>query len=399
MTTLPRRAAALSVCLFLLVAGMAGANPDYDAALARTRTLTDNLQSYELQGTMHMATNVKGQTGGMEMEADIFAAARYPDRLVSRQDGSFFKLDLGVGPEHSWFYLGQKNVCFLSGPVMLSRELTADQNMELVPEQVFNFFSGLGQTLLPAGLEVAEITGHEVYHMGGKDIPCQVFTSPAVPEAGKGPREYWYDPQSGLVLKAVMSVTGVRNGMQMEQTLDYETSRFTLNEPVQEDLFTFAVPAGAKVVDQLEKVVNPDSMTGEAAPEISFTDLDGNTLKLSDFRGRVVFLDFWATWCGPCKMEMPHLETLHQELGGKDGVVFLAASSEDPATIKAFLKKYGYTFKVVQVSAEDAAGKFKATSIPSGFVIDQDGVIRAHLVGAQSEKQLRAALGRAGIGG
>ncbi len=381
-----------------ILAGVAAANPDYEAALSRTRTLTADLQSYELHGTMLMATNVKGRDGGMEMEAELFAAARYPDRLVSRQEGSFFKLNLGVGSKHSWFYLGQKNACYLGEPIRLSRELTADQNMELVPEQVFNFFAGLGQTLLPPGLEVGEETGHEVYHLGEREIPCQVFTSPAIPEEGKGPREYWYDPQSGLVLKAVMSVTGMRNGMEMEQTLTYETSSFSLNEPVDEGVFTFEVPAGAKVVDQLDKLVNPDSMTGQQAPDISFTDLDGNTLRLSDFRGRVVFLDFWATWCGPCKMEMPHLQALHEELGDKGDLVFLAASSEDPATIKAFLRKYGYTFKVVRVAAEDAAGKFKATSIPTGLVIDAEGVIRAHLVGAQSEQQLRRALAKAGIG-
>ncbi len=384
--------------LIMITAGVVGANPDYDAALARTKALTDSLQSYQLEGTMHMATNIKGQTQGMEMEADIFAAARYPDRLISRQQGSVFNMNLGVGPEHSWFLLGQQKVCYFSDPVPLGRQLIPDQDVELVPEQIFNFYSGLGQTLLPRGLTVADETGHEIFKMGEQDIPCQVFQTAGIPAEGKGPREYWFDPESGLVLKAIMTMTGQRNGTTMVQTLTYETTSYVFNQPLKDEIFSFQVPAGVRVVDQLEKLVNPDSMVGEVAPEISFTDLAGNSLSLSDFQGKVVFLDFWATWCGPCKMEMPHLQALHEELGGAGDVVFVAASSEDPATIKAFLKKYGYTFKVVQVAAQDAATKYKATSIPAGFVIDGEGMIKAHMVGAQSEQQLRKALAKAGIG-
>ncbi len=398
MPGLYRRLSLLTVLLVLIMAAVALANPEYDAALVRTESLTSSLQSYQLTGTMRMATNVQGQTGGMEMEAEVFAAARFPDRLISRQHGSVFNMNLGVGPEHSWFLLGQQNVCYFSDPVPLGRDLVADQEMELVPEQIFNFYSGLGQTLLPQGLVVDQETGHENYTLGDKEIPCQVFKTAGVPAEGKGPREYWYDPDSGLVLKAVMTMIGDRNGITMEQTLTYETKSFALNEPVKDEVFSFQVPKGVRVVDKLEKLVNPDSMVGEVAPPISFTDLEGNPLSLGDYAGKVVFLDFWATWCGPCKMEMPHLQALHEEFGGKGEIVFLAASSEVPATIKAFLKKYGYTFKVVQVTAQDAATKYKATSIPAGFVIDKNGVIQAHMVGAQSEKQLRRALAKAGIG-
>ncbi len=398
MTGSSYRISSLLALVVLLAAGAAQANPDYDAAVTRTKTLTDGLNSYQLTGTMNTVTNVKGQSGGREIHSDVFAAARFPDRLVSRQQGSGLNLNLGVGPEHSWFYLGQSNVCYLSGPVNLNREPAGNQDMGLEPEQIFDFYAGLGQTLLPADLDVMPETGHEEIKVGDRTIACQVFKTPGVPAEGKGPREYWFDPESGLVLKAVMTVTGRRNGVLMEQTLTYKTTGFSLNEPVDEDNFKFTVPADVKVVDQLEKLVNPDSMAGEAAPDISFTDLEGNRLDLSDFRGKVVFLDFWATWCGPCKMEMPHLQTLHDELGGTGEVVFLAASSEDQATIKSFIKKYGYTFKVVQVAAQDAAGKYGATSIPAGFVIDRQGVIKAHMVGAQSEDQLRRALARAGVG-
>lgn len=395
----PIRVIALAVVLAVVAPlPTRAANSDYDAAVTRTETLARSLQSYEVRGVMHMATGVKGQGNAMEMTADILAAARYPDRMVSRQEGTIFNVNLGVGPDKSWFFLSQKNTCFVGKPYPLTRDLEADQDMALVPEKIFNFYSGLGQMLLPGGLDVDPATGHETYKLGDREIPCQVFRTGAIPAEGKGPREYWYDPQSGLVLKAVMTMTGVRNGMAMEQTLTFTTTSFSLDEPVDESLFTFTPPEGAVVVDQLEKVVNPESMVGQKAPDISFTDLDGNPVELAAYRGKVVFLDFWATWCGPCKMEMPHLQKLHEELSPSGDVVFLCASSEDEATIRSYIAKNKYTFKVVRVRAEDATGKYKASSIPAGFVIDRDGVIRAHMVGAQQEAQLRAALARAGIG-
>jgi len=382
----------------LATAAAAAPNADYEAALERVAKVAADLQSYELHGTMLMSTRPLGQTGGTQMSADIFAAARYPDRLVSRQSGAIFNMDLGVGADQSWFYLSRQNACFLGKPYRLSRDLEPDRDMELVPEKIYNFYSGLGQALLPEGLPVSPETGHETFRLDGRDVPCQVFRTPENREAGMGPREYWYDPESGLVLKTVLSVIGKRGGTLMEQSMTFETLALAVNEPVDESVFTYTPPASATVVDQLEKVVNPESMVGEQAPDVTFTGLDGKTVRLSDFKGKVVFLDIWATWCGPCKIEMPHLQKLHEELSPGGEVVFLAASSEAKATIKAFIEKAGYTFKVVMISQEDAAIRYKASNIPAGFVIDRDGVIRAHMVGAQTEPALRAALARAGIG-
>lgn len=388
----------LSLLLLSGIATVAAANPDYEAAMERTAALTADLQSYELSGTMVLKTGGRGQDGGTGMTIEVFAAARYPDRLVSRQEGGIYNMNLGVGPQHSWFYLSRQNACFVGDPYPLSRDLDTETGMALVPEKVFNFYSGLGQALLPDGLPVAAETEHEIFQLDGRDVPCQVFRTPEDLEAGLGPREYWYDPQSGLVLKAALCVYGDRGGMAMQQTMVFETASVSVNAAVDEKLFAFTPPEGVTVVNQMEKVVNPESLTGDPAPDVTFTDLDGNPVRLADFRGKVVFLDIWATWCGPCKIEMPHIQALHKELSPGGEVVFLAASSEPAATIKPFIQKAGYTFKVVRISQTDAAERFNASNIPAGFVIDREGVIRAHMVGAQSEQGLRDALGRVGIG-
>lgn len=402
MTT--NRLIACSLVLTMLVvtgagAGLAAANTTYDQAAAASRAWAEQLRSYSLKGKMTMETNVRGQTGGMQMEAELTGAAVMPDRLVSSQVGSMFNMSLGVGPEHSWFNLGQMQTCYLADPVPLNRRHFAGNDFELDPERIFNFYGGLDQFMLPVDLEVEAETGAETYVLGEKEIPCQVFRTAGNEAEGEGPKEYWYDPQSHLVVKAGFTLFGNRGGMMMEQKLTFAVIEYSLNEPVDESLFAFTPAPGVRIVDHLDRLTNPDAMTGQTAPEITFKTLDGSQLKLSELKGKVVFLDFWATWCGPCKIEMPHIQTLHEELGPAGEVVFLAASSEDKPTIEGFISKYGYTFKVVQVEAEDAQGLYKASNIPAGFVIDGQGVIRAHMVGAQSETQLRKALAKAGIGG
>lgn len=400
MTIKPPLARAVLVAAAILsgTAASAPANPQYEQAVAASGTWAENLRSYRLTGTMTMATGIQGQPGSTQMEAELTAAARFPDRLLSRQTGKTFNLSLGVGPEHSWFLLGQLNACYLADPVPLNRHRYQDDEFELEPARIFNFFGGLDQFLLPPDLKVEPLSGAATYTLGGRAVACQVFKSPGDGGDGQGPREYWYDPQSHLVMKTILTGVGNRGGQVMEQKLTFELKEFSLNEPVDEAVFAFTPPAGVRQVDHLDRLTNPDAMTGQRAPAVTFKDLDGNLLDLSDLKGKVVFLDFWATWCGPCKMEMPHIQTLHEELGKSGEVVFLAASSEDKAAIKPFIDKYGYTFRVVMVAAEDAHQLYKASSIPAGFVIDRDGVIRAHMVGAQSERQLRKALAKAGIG-
>ncbi len=187
-------------------------------------------------------------------------------------------------------------------------------------------------------------------------------------------------------------------GGEAEQTVTTTVTRLDLTTAPADAGFAYAAPAGVRVAATIEQLANPESLAGQPAPDVTLTGLDGKAIRLADLRGKVVYLDIWATWCGPCRMEMPHLEALHKELG-PDQVVFIAASSEDQPVIESFLARNPYTMRIARIDAEDAQTKFRARSIPAGFVIDKDGVIRAHLVGAQNEDQLRRALARAGIGG
>ena len=369
---------------------------------AATRRL-ENLKAYDLAADIVVDSRPIAAGDTMHATLTFVAAARWPDRLLMTQAESEPMLSLGTGPGGSWFHYVPMRAAYVGPPVKLSRDLADATRMELDAESIFNFYGGLGQLLLPDGREPVEMPASETLTVGGRSVPCQVFSLPAVapkPE-NQGPvpgaSRWWFDPSTGVCLKVVATTMLTGRSGEAEQTITYTVNRLEVTAAPADDRFAYQVPEGLRVAASLEQLDNPDSMTGQPAPDAVLTDLSGKTFNLSDLRGKVVFLDLWATWCGPCRMEMPHLETLHKELGDK--VAFVAASSEDQATIEAFLVKSPYTMRIARISAEDAQTKFKALSIPTGFVIDKDGVIRAHMVGAQSEAQLRKALARAGIGG
>ena len=125
------------------------------------------------------------------------------------------------------------------------------------------------------------------------------------------------------------------------------------------------------------------------APDLSLTDLTGNPTSLADYRGKVVLVNLWATWCPPCKEEMPALETFYGRHAGK-GFTIVAVNDGDPQSdVVQFVKDYGLTFPVwldpTYIATERA---FKTLNLPSSFVIDRDGQIVLSWVGGISLQTL-----------
>lgn len=113
-----------------------------------------------------------------------------------------------------------------------------------------------------------------------------------------------------------------------------------------------------------------------AAPNFTLKTLSGETVSLTDYRGQVVLVNFWASWCPPCVAELP---TLHQfYLSHKsDGFVVLAVNAEEnEPTIRQFVEQNGYTFPVLVDSAATAANAYDVRAIPASFIVDQNGNIQ-----------------------
>jgi thiol-disulfide isomerase/thioredoxin len=145
---------------------------------------------------------------------------------------------------------------------------------------------------------------------------------------------------------------------------------------------------------------------GTAAPDFTAYAWDKRPVKLSDFKGKVVLVDFWSTWCGPCKDTMPHMEKLHQKLGGQDFVVLGVCVWDTQARFDSWQKKpevktsYLKVFDRAGSGANNIAKKlYKVSGIPTFYLIDRDGKILYSGVGSgpRTEAGLDRALKSAGL--
>jgi thiol-disulfide isomerase/thioredoxin len=122
---------------------------------------------------------------------------------------------------------------------------------------------------------------------------------------------------------------------------------------------------------------------GQVAPDFTLSDLNGNTYTLSALRGKVVIVNFWATWCPPCRAEMPSMEQLHRELGD-EGLVLLAVNIEKDGrqTVPKFLAASPHSFPVLVDDQETVQKRYGVYKFPESFVIRKNGVIDDKVIGA-----------------
>ena len=121
------------------------------------------------------------------------------------------------------------------------------------------------------------------------------------------------------------------------------------------------------------------------APDFTVYDKDGNAVKLSDFFGKPIVLNFWASWCGPCQYEMPDFDEKYKELGSEVNFVMVNMTDGQRETVEiasGFIEQKGYSFPVFYDTSSEAALTYGAYSLPTSFFIDAEGYVVAQAVGA-----------------
>lgn len=155
---------------------------------------------------------------------------------------------------------------------------------------------------------------------------------------------------------------------------------------------TAAVSASKETASEKSTAEKAAQKSNPAAPDFTFTDQYGNSHHLSDYRGKIVFLNFWATWCPPCKAEMPDIQKLYEEYGRNSGdlivlgIAGLNVGKEGNADyVKNFLADHGYTFPVLLDEKGSMQIQYGVSAFPTTFMIDKDGKVFGYVPGQMTK--------------
>jgi cytochrome c-type biogenesis protein len=209
-----------------------------------------------------------------------------------------------------------------------------------------------------------------------------------------------------LIIMGIMTYTGWMN------SISGYLNKLTQNQPIQQEVIekeavidngteveTDSLPAEDDIAVTEDEITTEDEEAQEKIAAYDFTLLDqfGNEHTLSDYKGKVVFLNFWATWCPPCKEEMPDIEELYQEYNlNQDEVVFLGVANPSniaypnnndgtEAEITAFLEENGYTFPTVFDTTGELLQNYYISAFPTTFMIDKEGNIVGYVPGMMTK--------------
>lgn len=133
----------------------------------------------------------------------------------------------------------------------------------------------------------------------------------------------------------------------------------------------------------------------DLAPDFELTTLEGKKVKLSDYKGKKVILNFWATWCPPCRAEMPDMEEFYSTYKDKDIVILgvnLTKSEQEESVVREFIKSYGITYPIPLDVESSVAETYQVSAIPTSYFIDTKGVIREKIVGPMDFDMMKSIL-------
>jgi peroxiredoxin len=137
-----------------------------------------------------------------------------------------------------------------------------------------------------------------------------------------------------------------------------------------------------------EEIVAPQK--GFLAPDFSLMGLNGERITLSDFRGQPVLINFWASWCGPCRLEMPAIERIYREYKDKGFVVLTVNTTyqDNLADVEAFIEEHNLTFPILLDQDGSTTKPYQLTALPSSYFIDSEGIIQEVVIGGPMAEAL-----------
>jgi thiol-disulfide isomerase/thioredoxin len=231
------------------------------------------------------------------------------------------------------------------------------------------------------------------------EVPLKSLMSAEAGRMRRGSERVFVDLETGLVLavRTVQTVQTRTSGYQSE--LAYTLKVMTQGAPADAQLFQLAAQ-GMREVKELSPwnaARIKKSLAGKLAPELAVSDIQGNPVTLSAFQGKIVLLDFWTTWCPPCRADGPALDKLYRKYGAKDLMIVGVSVSEDRAVVESYLKGHPHEYPIVLTTENEMPRPYQIAAFPTYIVIDKEGAVTSAAEGEQGFSELRQLLKKAGI--
>jgi thiol-disulfide isomerase/thioredoxin len=215
----------------------------------------------------------------------------------------------------------------------------------------------------------------------------------------EGSAKIFLDTETGLLisLRKFEVIENRKSSHQSETT--YVLKRMSYGTPADPSLFKLPSNDMSEVKElplwnaaRIKK-----QLAGKPAPEFTVTDIQGKPFALSAFKGKTVLLDFWTTWCPPCRADAPSLDKLYGKYGERDLVIVGVSVNEDRAIVEKFLKEHPHGFPIVLTSENEMARPYQIAVLPTYIVIGPDGTVASAVQGDQGFGALRKLLKKAGL--
>jgi len=379
-------------------ADVAGAT-DAKAILAGLGSRYRALSSYEFEGMVRMQVTIQDSSQSYLVPFRLVASK--PTKMrTEMQNGSITFLQVSDGRQ-TWTYVREAKQ-YTKAPTQPAPKDSA----EAAALTARLAFGTPLQRYLTANerLVSARVVGDAIVPVGDRNVSCQRIEAVyEVPDSRMklSPYTYWIDRASRVVVRDSVAVQVPAPDGSLSTMTTATTFRVArVDQPVHDSVFTFQPPVDAKLVGKIEmpgdsEPVSP--LVGKPAEDFTLADMTGKPRRLSALKGKVVLIDFWATWCGPCRREMPNIVKLHKQLSAKGLAIVAVNCGEKSATVDAFLKKNAYALPVWLDVDSKVSRKYGANSIPTLVVVDRRGIVSSVMVGLHGEDDLRAALEKAGL--
>ncbi len=375
------RIACLAV-LFLTAAGrMFGAAPCAEEILRKVGKVYGGLESYHL--VAERVTTLRGMHGRLTRRSVITldAAPRGRVRMVLSGDGP--NVLIASDGTTAWQYDSRAKeyaegsaAALAAAPGARGQGGRRDELPGRMQDRLVARFVGLWRFA-----DHAAEKGKAKVRFQGRKVPCYRI----VLSLGGQRDEFWISQSSFLVLRERLR-RGKRGRAGPSNVEEIEVREFDTQAALSPELFKFTPPAGARKVAALDLGVVPQGVEGAAAGDFTLRDVDGKRVRLRDFRGKTVLLDFWATWCPACLKELPALEKKCEQHPGE--TVLLAVNDEGKETVRKFLNTHRYRFTALVDRKGKLFREFGVRYLPTLFVISPEGIIVRRVVGWEGSQDL-----------